>query len=66
MVAGHLVAAYVQALEAMLGPFNNPAMLLIIAEQHETCARWCRETGRSDRAGIFDAAATAIRERIPL
>jgi hypothetical protein len=60
------VAAYVEALEAMLGHFASPAMLLMVAEQHDACARWCRENGRSDRAEVFDTVAGAIRERIPL
>ena len=53
----------VDALEAMLGDFGSPEMLLTVAAQHEVCADWCAKQGQAGRAAVFRAAAAAIRER---
>ena len=60
------IAAYVDALEAMLGDFAGPEMLLTVAAQHEVCAEWCAKSGRPGRAEVFRAAAAMIRERCGL
>ena len=54
------IAAYVDALEAMLGDFASPEMLLTVAAQHEVCADWCAKSGRPGRAEVFRAAAAMI------
>ena len=46
------IAAYVDALEAMLGDFASPEMLLTVAAQHEVCAEWCAKSGRRARRSV--------------